>query len=94
MVQTILVVGASGYVGSNLVPQLAQKGYSVKATGRNLSLLKKKGWNKLDNVSLYYLDLDEKPDLTELLSDVDLVFFLVHGMTHGHDFIDYEIEAA
>ncbi|ENX3944782.1 DUF2867 domain-containing protein [Photobacterium damselae] len=94
MVQTILVVGASGYVGSNLVPQLAQKGYSVKATGRNLSLLKKKGWNKLDNVSLHYLDLDEKSDLTELLSDVDLVFFLVHGMTHGHDFIDYEIEAA
>ncbi|SUB66187.1 Uncharacterised protein [Photobacterium damselae] len=42
MVRTILVVGASGYVGSNLVPKLAQRGYSVKATGRNLSLLKRK----------------------------------------------------
>lgn len=94
MSKTILVVGASGYVGSHLVPALASSGYQIKATGRNLDLLRKRGWRQLPNVSLVELDLNHPTDLTPLLADVDTVFFLVHGMNHGHDFIEIELDAA
>ena len=94
MIKTILVVGASGYVGSHLVPELANSGYQVKATGRNLKLLQKRGWNSIPNVELIELDLNQNTDLRPLLAGVDAVFFLVHGMNHGHDFIDFELDAA
>ncbi|AJR08907.1 DUF2867 domain-containing protein [Photobacterium gaetbulicola] len=94
MDKTILVVGASGYIGSHLVPELACAGYRVKATCRNLKLLEKRGWQNLDNVSLHQLDLTEPADLAPLLEGVESVFFLVHGMNHGHDFIDIELQAA
>ncbi|MFX3868508.1 hypothetical protein ACJBSZ_10900, partial [Streptococcus suis] len=29
-----------------------------------------------------------------LVPDFDLIFFLVHGMAEGHDFIDYELSLA
>ncbi|MGF1686998.1 SDR family oxidoreductase [Photobacterium japonica] len=94
MAKTVLVVGASGYVGSHLVPELANAGYTVKATGRNLNLLKKRGWEATGNVTLHHLDLNAPDNLDDLLADVDSVFFLVHGMNHGHDFIDIELDAA
>ncbi|OAN17733.1 NAD(P)-dependent oxidoreductase [Photobacterium jeanii] len=94
MIKTVLVVGASGYVGSHLVPELANSGYQVKATGRSLKLLQKRGWSNINNIELIELDLGLKTDLAPILEDVDAVFFLVHGMAHGHDFIEYELEVA
>ncbi len=94
MIKTILVVGASGYVGSHLVPELANSGYQIKATGRNLDLLQKRGWDAIPNIELIELDLNVHSDLDSLLQNVDAVFFLVHGMNHGHDFIDIELHAA
>ncbi|MDO6496653.1 DUF2867 domain-containing protein [Photobacterium sanguinicancri] len=94
MIKTILVVGASGYIGSHLVPELANNGYHVKATGRSLSLMQKRGWGNIHNIELIELDLSLKTDLTPILEGVDAVFFLVHGMAHGHDFIEYELDVA
>ncbi|WP_299015323.1 SDR family oxidoreductase [uncultured Photobacterium sp.] len=94
MIKTILVVGASGYVGSHLVPELANSGYQVKATGRNLDLLKKRGWEAIPNIELIELDLNKHTNLDSILTDVDAVFFLVHGMNQAHDFIDFELNAA
>ncbi|MGD9248283.1 MAG: NmrA family NAD(P)-binding protein, partial [Desulfobacteraceae bacterium] len=37
--KTILVVGATGYVGGRLVPLLASRGYKVRAMGRSLDKL-------------------------------------------------------
>lgn len=94
MGQTILVVGASGYVGSHLVPELANAGYRVKATARNIKLLEQRGWQEIDNIEIHQLDLDTPDNLDTLLSNTDIVFFLVHGMNHGHDFIDFEAHVA
>lgn len=76
------------------MPELASAGYKVRATGRNLKLLEKRGWQDLDNVSIHHLDLNDAANLPALLEGVDSVFFLVHGMNHGHDFIDIELQAA
>lgn len=94
MSNAVMVVGATGYIGSHLVPELASLGYNVTATGRNLKLLEKRGWHEMDNVQLHQLDLNTPDNLPQLLTGIDTVFFLVHGMNHGHDFIDLELDAA
>jgi len=94
MMNKVLVVGASGYVGSQLVPLLAQKGYHVTATGRDRKLLEKRGWQRFTNVKLVQLDLNESADLSLILADIDVVYFLVHGMSHGHDFVNLELNIA
>lgn len=33
------VFGASGYIGTNLVPKLVAQGYSVRAVARNMGVL-------------------------------------------------------
>jgi uncharacterized protein YbjT (DUF2867 family) len=94
MVKNILVVGASGYVGSQLVPVLAEKGYQVTATGRDLKLLEKREWSNLDNVNIVQLDLSINSDFSHIFDDIDVIFFLVHGMSHGHDFVNVELYSA
>jgi uncharacterized protein YbjT (DUF2867 family) len=91
MVKNILVVGASGYVGSQLVPLLAQQGYQVTATGRDIKALQKKHWSHLDNITLVELDLSVNHDFSHILNEIDVVYFLVHGMNDGDDFIDVEL---
>ncbi|GLS91430.1 hypothetical protein GCM10007916_24990 [Psychromonas marina] len=94
MINNVLVVGASGYVGSQLVPLLAQKGYHVTATGRDSKILHKRAWSKLPNINIVQLNLSDNPDLTSMLTDIDVVYFLVHGMSHGHDFVNVELDIA
>ncbi|MFT6986918.1 MAG: hypothetical protein ACJAT7_002768 [Psychromonas sp.] len=94
MVKNILVVGASGYVGSQLVPVLAQKGYCVTATGRDLKSLSTRSWSSLDNVNLVQLDLSISRDLSSILKNIDVVFYLVHGMNDGTDFVKGELYSA
>ena len=60
MINNVLVVGASGYVGSQLVPLLAKNGYNVTATGRDIKLLKKRPWSKLDNIKLVQVKLNRQ----------------------------------
>lgn len=92
--KNILVVGASGYVGSQLVPVLAQQGYRVTATGRDIAVLQKRHWSNLDNVTIVELDLSVRSDFSPILNNIDVVYFLVHGMMHGHDFVDVELNNA
>ncbi len=89
----VLVLGASGYVGSQLIPLLLQQGHQVTATARNLPLLTSR-ISKADNLDFKQLDLADKETTLEVVSDYDVVYFLVHGMNHGHDFIDYELSLA
>ncbi|UJF20060.1 SDR family oxidoreductase [Vibrio sp. SS-MA-C1-2] len=86
----ILVIGASGYIGSHLVKELAADGHQIIATGRNLSTLQSRDWTEYGDVTTLYLDLSEPEQLHTVLPNIDIIFFLVHGMSHGHDFVNYE----
>ena len=94
MPKNILVIGASGYIGRHLVPLLLSKKHHVKATARKIETLEYETWASHNNIELIELDLLSSPNLTALLNNIDIVFFLVHGMSHGHDFIDIELTAA
>ncbi|EDN3679282.1 NAD(P)-dependent oxidoreductase, partial [Salmonella enterica subsp. enterica serovar Enteritidis] len=91
MAQRILVLGASGYIGQHLVFALSQQGHQVRAAARRVERLEKQ---RLANVSCHKVDLHWPENLPALLRDIDTVYYLVHGMGEGGDFIAHERQAA
>lgn len=91
MPQRILVLGASGYIGQHLVQALSQQGHQVLAAARRIERLEKQ---QLANVSCHKVDLNWPDNLTPLLVGVDTVYYLVHGMGEGGDFIAHERQVA
>lgn len=89
----VLVLGASGYIGSQLLPLLLDKGYNVTAAARHINYLESRT-SPHPNLNLTYLDLADAEATFSVVDDFDLVFFLVHGMAEGDDFVEYELNLA
>jgi len=89
--QRILVLGASGYIGQHLVKRLSELGFTVLAAARQIDRLKKQ---QLPGVECYSLDLNQPDALPALLAQADTVYYLVHGMGEGGDFIRHERRVA
>ncbi|RKE72306.1 NAD-dependent epimerase/dehydratase family protein [Pseudorhodoplanes sinuspersici] len=81
----VLVTGASGFVGCELIQALSKAGYAVRAAARNLSSI------KLDvNIETVPLpDLSQPVDWRPLLRDVDAVVHLA-GIAHVSNAITEE----
>ena len=91
MPQRILVLGASGYIGQHLVRALSEGGHRVLAAARNTERLEKQN---LPNVTCHHLDLNWPDALPVLLEGVETLYYLVHSMGEGGDFIAHERQAA
>jgi len=86
-----LVFGATGYIGTNLVPYLIARDIPVRAAARNLEVLSGRGWKGIELVAADAL----KPEtLSAALSGVDIAYYLVHSMAAGPRFGQLDIEAA
>jgi len=86
-----LVFGASGYIGSNLVPFLTTRGKKVRAVSRNLAVLKGREWPKVECAAADALDPDS---LAPVLENVHTAYYLVHSMAAGSSFGDLDLRAA
>ena len=86
-----LVFGASGYVGSHLVPRLLAEGYPVRASARNGQALEGRGW---DAAGLVAADALRPDTLGAALADVDTAYYLVHSMAAGRGFGELDRRAA
>lgn len=89
--QRILVLGASGYIGQHLIPKLSQQGHQVIAAARRIEWLKEQPWPGVD---CRFVDLYQPATLNAALQDIDIVYYLVHGMGDGQDLIEQERIAA
>jgi uncharacterized protein YbjT (DUF2867 family) len=87
-----LVFGASGYIGSNLVPQLVAAGRRVRATARNVEVLAARGWP--EDVECASADALRPETLAAALQGVDVAYYLVHSMAAGRGFGALDREAA
>ncbi len=88
---TVLVFGASGYIGRYLVPALRARGHRVRAAARRLSPMEAEGWPDVELVRADALDPDT---LAPALDGVAVAYFLVHSMAEGGDFPEKERRAA
>jgi uncharacterized protein YbjT (DUF2867 family) len=87
----VLVFGASGYVGSHLVPKLAASGYRVRAAARHLEVLEGRHWRDVARVAADAL----KPEtLADAMEGVDVAYYLVHSMAAGSHYAELDRRAA
>jgi len=86
-----LVLGASGYIGTNLVPHLLAAGRRVRAAGRHPEVLEARHWQDVEIVRADALD---PATLTTALEGIDTAYYLVHSMAAGKGFARLDIEAA
>ncbi|PMH46671.1 NAD(P)-dependent oxidoreductase [Vibrio sp. 10N.286.49.B3] len=91
--KNILILGASGYIGSQLISILLNENHRITAASRQIDYLTARV-QPHPNLTIEYLDLADKEATKNLIPQFDLIFFLVHGMAQGHDFIDYELDLA
>jgi uncharacterized protein YbjT (DUF2867 family) len=89
--RSALVFGASGYIGTHLVPALAARGWRVRAAARNLKVLQARGWEGVDLVAA---DALKPGTLAAAVAGVDVAYYLVHSMAAGRDFGRLDLEAA
>ncbi|MFT2795983.1 DUF2867 domain-containing protein [Serratia sp. N21D137] len=89
--QRILVLGASGYIGQHLIPRLTEQGHEITAAARRIEWLEEQNW---PHVSCRYVDVYRPETLTAALWHIDAVYYLIHGMGDGDDFIEKERQAA
>ncbi len=86
-----LVFGASGYIGTNLVEFLLSEGRNVRASSRNIEVLKGRGW---EDAALYQADALDASSLDEALGGIDTAYYLVHSMAAGKSFPELDARAA
>lgn len=86
-----LVFGASGYIGSHLVPRLLDEGIPVRASSRNRAVLEARDW---PGIELVEADALQPASLDAALSGVETAYYLVHSMGAGKDFGRLDLEAA
>ena len=86
-----LVFGASGYIGSYLVPRLLAAGAGVRVSSRHPRALEARGWPGVEIVGADALDPDSLP---AALAGVSIAYYLVHSMGAGKHFGRLDLEAA
>jgi uncharacterized protein YbjT (DUF2867 family) len=78
-------------MGSNLAPALAAHGWQVRAVARNAAVLEAREW---PGVECWSADVLQPETLGPVLEGADVVYYLVHMMWTGGDFVPVERRAA
>lgn len=74
----ILVAGATGYVGSRLVPELLRRGHEVVSASSSPPAPARFGWG--DSVEWRRMDATHAPDVRRATVGVDAVCYLIHSL--------------
>ena len=82
--KTVLVTGATGYIGGRLVPRLLEAGHIVKVLVRTPAKIAGVPW--LGDVEVVRSSLDDGDALQAALAGVDVLYYLVHSMAAGAGF--------
>ena len=80
----VAVIGATGYVGGRLVPELLAAGHDVRCLARTPARLDRVPWR--EDVDVVRADVLDRESLDTALSGIEAVYYLVHAMGHSGDF--------
>ncbi|MFI9456783.1 SDR family oxidoreductase [Amycolatopsis sp. NPDC052450] len=86
-----VVLGATGYVGGRLVPQLLEAGHEVRVVARSPEKIAEEPWR--DQVEVERGDVTDPASIETALADGEVVYYLVHSLAQK-DFVAIDREAA
>ncbi|MBN9644878.1 SDR family oxidoreductase [Corynebacterium mendelii] len=89
---TVLLTGATGYVGGRLAPLLVARGHRVRVLVRNPARLADLGW--AEDVEVFVGDLSDPDSLAGVCDGIDVVYYLVHSMGDDKKFRELELRCA
>ena len=87
----ILVTGATGYIGKELIKKLDSSRYEIHCLARNPSRMK---GIKTKSIKVHQGDLLSLESIQNSFKDVDVAFYLAHSMDSKNNFQQLEYEAA
>jgi len=88
----VLVIGATGFIASRLIPRLLDSGYRVRALARDPLRLKGRSW--YDKIEVVQADVTSASTFAHALDGVHSAFYLIHQMAHGPGYIPLELDSA
>ncbi|WP_043848141.1 SDR family oxidoreductase [Amycolatopsis keratiniphila] len=86
-----VVLGATGYVGGRLVPQLLEAGHEVRVVARSPEKVAEEPWR--DRVEVERGDITDPSSIEAALTGCEVVYYLVHSLARK-DFVDVDREGA
>jgi uncharacterized protein YbjT (DUF2867 family) len=91
MKETVLLTGATGYVGGRLLPLLEQQGVPLRCLARNPEKLRPR---TASTTEIVQGDVLEPASLEAALRDIHMAYYLVHLMSGAADFETKDRQAA
>ncbi|MEO7147817.1 MAG: SDR family oxidoreductase [Terrimesophilobacter sp.] len=89
---SVLVTGATGYIGGRLVPRLLDAGHTVSVVVRSPQKLVDVPW--AESVSVIEGDVTDPVAMATACEGIDTIYYLVHSMGSAGDFEEIEERAA
>jgi len=78
--RSVLVTGATGYIGGRLVPRLLERGYRVRCLVRSAAKLGSRPWSGAAGVEVVEGDAGDPAALARALTGCSDAYYLVHSM--------------
>ena len=93
--RTVVVTGATGYIGGRLVPHLLAAGFHVVCLVREPRKLLARPWRNHPAVTVHKVDLADSEAVATTLRGAEAAFYLVHSMiAQGRDYRQQDLTLA